>query len=81
MSTFSGNIRYVGIATLQTTSQPKTKVAGLTRHQLAIYYIGLPIFALGFLVIYHSKTRRNMEHYTTWHGVLLHNLAGNESEG
>lgn len=58
-----------GIITLQPTNQPKTKVAGLLRHQVAIFFIGFPCILLGTFAVSYNKWLRNASHFTTWHGV------------
>ena len=58
-----------GILTLQPTSQPKTKAAGLTRHQLAMIALGVPAISLGTLAIVWRKSLNESPHFTTWHGV------------
>lgn len=62
-------ILLVGILTLQPTSKPKTKAAGLTRHQLAMFVLGYPAVLLAFSAIWYNKYRGGHEHFTTWHGV------------
>ncbi|KAH8117227.1 hypothetical protein DFH11DRAFT_991090 [Phellopilus nigrolimitatus] len=59
-----------GILTLQPTNQPKTKAAGLTRHQLAMFLTGVPVLGLGTWVIYYSKNINARAHFTTWHGTI-----------
>ncbi|TFY68238.1 hypothetical protein EVG20_g3639 [Dentipellis fragilis] len=59
----------VGILTLQPTSQPKTKAAGLQRHQLAMI-IGLPSVTVGTLSIVWNKLLHESKHFTTWHGIF-----------
>lgn len=59
-----------GILTLQPTSSPKTKAAGLTRHQLAMIILGFPIIFLGSLAIFYNKVASNRAHFTTWHGTF-----------
>ena len=60
---------FIGILNLQPTSQPKTKAAGLSRHQLIILGIGLPSIVTGTTLIYANKTIHEAPHFTTWHGV------------
>ena len=55
--------------TLQPTSQPKTKAAGLTRHQLAMAAIGVPAIFLGTLAIIWNKYVHDSPHFKSWHGV------------
>ncbi|TFK42764.1 hypothetical protein BDQ12DRAFT_719608 [Crucibulum laeve] len=57
-----------GILTLQPTSQPRTKAAGLARHQTAILLIGFPSIFLGTLAVSYNKWLRDANHFTTWHG-------------
>ncbi|THH13615.1 hypothetical protein EW146_g6631 [Bondarzewia mesenterica] len=58
-----------GILTLQPTSQPATKAAGLQRHQIAMIF-GLPTIVLGALSIIWNKSVHDAPHFTTWHGVF-----------
>ncbi|KZT74199.1 hypothetical protein DAEQUDRAFT_721082 [Daedalea quercina L-15889] len=59
-----------GIVTLQPTSQPRTKSAGLFRHQSAILLGAYPAVLLGTLAIWWNKTLHGARHATTWHGIL-----------
>jgi len=59
-----------GILTLQPTSAPETKKAGLQRHQLAILYVGFPSILLGALAISYNKYLHEASHFTTWHGTF-----------
>lgn len=59
-----------GILTLQPTNQPKTKAAGLTRHQLYMFLIGTPSILAGTWVIYYNKNVNGRAHFTTWHGFF-----------
>ncbi|KAG6909835.1 hypothetical protein DXG01_015108 [Tephrocybe rancida] len=59
-----------GIVTLQPTSQPKTKAAGFTRHQAAMFFVGFPAILLGTSAIAYNKWIHNTEHMTTWHGTF-----------
>ncbi|KJA18605.1 hypothetical protein HYPSUDRAFT_144737, partial [Hypholoma sublateritium FD-334 SS-4] len=59
-----------GIITLQPTNQPKTKVAGLLRHQIAIFFIGFPCILLGTFAVYYNKWLRSADHFATWHGTI-----------
>ncbi len=59
-----------GILTLQPTSQPKTKAAGLSRHQLAIFVCAFPIITIGTFGVWWNKHIRDHNHFTTWHGKL-----------
>ena len=56
---------------LQPTAQPKTKNAGLVRHQVAILILGFPSIILGTLAVYYNKWLRSKKHFSTWHGVCL----------
>ncbi|KAH0830374.1 hypothetical protein J3R83DRAFT_1768 [Lanmaoa asiatica] len=59
-----------GILTLQPTSQPRTKAAGLQRHQIATICIGVPLILAGTLAIIFQKNSHNASHFTTWHGTF-----------
>ncbi|KAG6897835.1 hypothetical protein C0992_010323 [Termitomyces sp. T32_za158] len=59
-----------GIVTLQPTSRPETKAAGLRRHQVAVFFIGFPTIVLGTTAIAYNKWIHSKEHMTTWHGTL-----------
>ncbi|KAI0831143.1 hypothetical protein BC628DRAFT_1352519 [Trametes gibbosa] len=59
-----------GILTLQPTSQPRTKAAGLTRHQVVILALGVPSIALGTLAIVYRKALHGNPHFATWHGTV-----------
>ncbi|KAI9569040.1 hypothetical protein HD554DRAFT_2021107, partial [Boletus coccyginus] len=59
-----------GISTLQPTSQPHTKAAGLQRHQIATIYIGVPLILAGGLAIFLQKNSHGAPHFTTWHGTF-----------
>ncbi|KAF8163114.1 hypothetical protein B0H34DRAFT_694172 [Crassisporium funariophilum] len=58
-----------GIITLQPTNQPKTKAAGLVRHQVAILFVGVPAILLGTIAVSYNKWLRDADHFTTWHGT------------
>jgi len=58
-----------GILTLQPTSQPKTKAAGLQRHQTAML-TGLPSILLGTSAMVYYKGSHGAPHFTTWHGTF-----------
>jgi hypothetical protein len=58
-----------GIITLQPTSQPHTKAAGLTRHQQAMIS-GLITIVLGATAIFYTKSINSKPHFTTWHGIF-----------
>ena len=62
-------IRVPAIMTLQPTSQPRTKAAGLARHQLAILALAVPIMVFGYTAIFVTKNMTRRRHFTTWHGV------------
>ncbi|KAI0736612.1 hypothetical protein C8Q72DRAFT_800723 [Fomitopsis betulina] len=59
-----------GIVTLQPTSQPRTKAAGLSRHQTAMLWGGYPAILMGTLAIWWNKNVHGSHHATTWHGIL-----------
>jgi len=59
-----------GIVTLQPTSQPRSKAAGLDRHQLYILFLGVPSVFLGTWAVYHNKNLAGREHLVSWHGLL-----------
>lgn len=59
-----------GILTLQPTAQPKTKAAGLRRHQRTMLAVGFPCIALGTLAIEIQKFIRGHDHFATWHGIF-----------
>ncbi|KZT03516.1 uncharacterized protein LAESUDRAFT_729101 [Laetiporus sulphureus 93-53] len=59
-----------GILTLQPTMQPKTKLAGLRRHQLIMLAVGLPSITLGTFAIWWNKHIGSAHHAATWHGLL-----------
>ncbi|KAL5526391.1 hypothetical protein ACEPAF_8114 [Sanghuangporus sanghuang] len=60
----------LGILLLQPTSQPKTKVQGLARHQLVILGIGLPSIIIGTIVIFVNKSIHEAPHFVTWHATF-----------
>ena len=60
---------FSGILTLQPTNHPKTKAAGLVRHQLAIFLAGIPLLVIGTWSIYHNKQLGARPHFVSWHGV------------
>ena len=64
------NARRTGILTLQPTSQPKTKAAGLTRHQIAML-AGLTSVILGTSAVMAYKSANHVPHFTSWHGVRV----------
>ncbi|EIM90210.1 uncharacterized protein STEHIDRAFT_137702 [Stereum hirsutum FP-91666 SS1] len=59
----------IGILSLQPTSQPRTKAAGLKRHQLAMI-LGLISIVLGTSAMLYTKASHNAPHFTTWHGLF-----------
>ncbi|KAG0706343.1 hypothetical protein DFH29DRAFT_169664 [Suillus ampliporus] len=59
-----------GILTLQPTAHPKTKAAGLRRHQRTMLVAGVPCIALGTLAIEIQKFNRGHGHFATWHGIF-----------
>jgi len=59
-----------GIMTLQPTSQPRTKAAGLSRHQAAILFIGLPALLMGTFAIVMNKFVAGNAHFQSWHSVF-----------
>ncbi|KAJ7702370.1 hypothetical protein B0H17DRAFT_143101 [Mycena rosella] len=59
-----------GILTLQPTSQPKTKAAGLARHQYAILLAGFPAIFLGTSAVWYNKFAEGASHFKSWHGKL-----------
>ncbi|KXN88278.1 hypothetical protein AN958_07737 [Leucoagaricus sp. SymC.cos] len=58
------------ILTLQPTSQPRTKAAGLERHQTSIFTLGFPVVTLGTLAVAYNKYLRDYPHFKTWHAKL-----------
>ncbi|KAJ7093180.1 hypothetical protein C8R44DRAFT_835539 [Mycena epipterygia] len=59
-----------GILTLQPTSQPKTKAAGLARHQYAILFVAFPAIFMGTVAIVYNKFAHGANHFVSWHGKL-----------
>ncbi|KAK7440221.1 hypothetical protein VKT23_017163 [Stygiomarasmius scandens] len=59
-----------GILTLQPTSQPKTKAAGLSRHQVAMFMLGLPFITIGSFAVWYNKYSKDKAHLVSWHGVF-----------
>jgi len=57
-----------GILTLQPTTKPRTKAAGLARHQIFMIMLGFPAICLGVLAIIINKSVHEQPHFTTWHG-------------
>jgi len=58
-----------GILTLQPTSQPKTKAAGLTRHQIAMLTSLLSVI-LGTSAVWTFKATYQLPHFKSWHGFF-----------
>jgi len=58
-----------GITTLQPATHPKSKAAGLDRHQRAMIS-GAVLIMLGSTAVVYSKASRNAPHFTTWHGTF-----------
>jgi len=59
-----------GIVTLQPTNRPKTKAAGLVRHQLAMIVLGFPLAFVGGFAIIYNKIKNDRAHFTSWHGTF-----------
>lgn len=59
-----------GILTLQPTSQPATKAAGLQRHQIAMFGIGIPCILAGTAFMIYNKSLHSAPHFTSWHGTF-----------
>jgi len=57
-----------GILTLQPTSHPETKKAGLARHQVAMLLFGFPAIVLGTSSMIYNKYTHGAPHFTSWHG-------------
>jgi hypothetical protein len=57
-----------GILTLQPTSQPSTKAAGLERHKIAMLGLGIPLILLGTLAVFLNKNSNDAPHFTSLHG-------------
>lgn len=61
-----------GILTLQPTSQPATKAAGLDRHQVAIMLLGIPALAFGTAsIVYKKWPYYSLDYTPSWHGVSI----------
>ncbi|KAI6036850.1 hypothetical protein BKA83DRAFT_677766 [Pisolithus microcarpus] len=58
------------ILTLQPTSQPVTKAAGLQRHQIAMFGIGIPCILAGTAFMIYNKSLHSAPHFTSWHGTF-----------
>jgi len=59
-----------GILTLQPTSRPQTKEAGLARHQVAMMILGFPAIVLGTFSMIFTKYTHGAPHFTSWHGIF-----------
>nr|GAT59571.1 predicted protein [Mycena chlorophos] len=59
-----------GVMTLQPTSQPKTKAAGLERHQYAMALVALPALLVGASAVWYNKERSGRAHYQSLHAKL-----------
>ncbi|KAI0047967.1 hypothetical protein FA95DRAFT_1605622 [Auriscalpium vulgare] len=59
----------LAILTLQPTSQPKTKAAGLQKHQIAALVGLLAVFS-GTTAMFINKDLHGSAHITTWHGLF-----------
>ncbi|KIM87605.1 hypothetical protein PILCRDRAFT_284994 [Piloderma croceum F 1598] len=59
-----------GILTLQPSSQPQTKKAGLARHQVAMLLLGFPAIAVGTSAMIYNKYAHGAPHFTSWHGIF-----------
>ncbi|KAJ7074219.1 hypothetical protein C8F01DRAFT_1010481 [Mycena amicta] len=57
-----------GIMTLQPTSQPRTKAAGLARHQYTILLAAFPAIVVGTSAVWYNKERHGAVHFKSWHG-------------
>ncbi|KAJ7771774.1 hypothetical protein B0H16DRAFT_195189 [Mycena metata] len=57
-----------GILTLQPTSRPKTKTAGLARHQYTILLAAFPAIFFGTFAVMYNKYREGAVHFKSWHG-------------
>jgi len=69
LNTFAVACFTFGILTLQPTSQPKTKEAGLGRHQIAMI-TGFLALILGSSAIWYNKQSHGADHITTWHSAF-----------
>ncbi|KAJ6547120.1 hypothetical protein B0H19DRAFT_1164089 [Mycena capillaripes] len=70
LQSLSLSLLVYGIMTLQPTSQPKTKAAGLARHQYAILFAAFPIIFLGTAAVMYNKYVHSAVHFRSWHGKL-----------
>ncbi|EIN07682.1 hypothetical protein PUNSTDRAFT_53081 [Punctularia strigosozonata HHB-11173 SS5] len=69
LQTFALAAFTLGILTLQPTSQPKTKAAGLARHQV-IQLVGIAAVVMGTWFMIYNKITHGAAHFTTWHGTF-----------
>jgi len=59
------------ILTLQPTSQPATKAAGLNLHQLVIVLLGMPALVLGTAsIVYKKWPHYSLDYTLSWHGTF-----------
>jgi len=70
LQSLSLSLLVYGILTLQPTSQPKTKAAGLARHQYAILFAAFPIIFFGTFAVMYNKYLHGAVHFKSWHGKL-----------
>ncbi|KAI0797840.1 hypothetical protein C8Q75DRAFT_801754 [Abortiporus biennis] len=63
-------VSHQGVLTLQPTSQPRTKAAGLIRHQIAMIVLGYPILLIGTAAVSYNKYLGGRSHFTSWHGTI-----------
>ncbi|KIY65205.1 hypothetical protein CYLTODRAFT_424556 [Cylindrobasidium torrendii FP15055 ss-10] len=59
-----------GVLTLQPTSQPKSKEAGLVRHQAALFGVAVPAAILGTVAVFYNKYLHDKHHFKSLHGQL-----------
>jgi hypothetical protein len=69
LNTFAAACFTFGILTLQPTSLPKTKAAGLGRHQIAMI-TGFLALGFGTSTIWYSKESQDADHISSWHGTF-----------
>jgi len=70
LQTLAMSLFTYGILTLQPTSQPKTKTAGLLRHQIAMLYLALPFITGGAFAVFYNKILHGKDHFVSWHGTI-----------
>jgi len=70
LQSLSLSLLVYGILTLQPTSQPKTKAAGLARHQYAILFAAFPMIFFGTFAVMYNKYVHSAQHFKSWHGKL-----------